>query len=265
LDRARDHSRHGAGRGGRTRPHLPAGGSRRFTERVRSDLRARRRYERSALQPRPRIDRDVLQKHSEGVIVTSACMAGEVARHLTAGRREQAKEAAAWYADVFRDRYYLEVQSHDSEGQHQLNRQVISLADEMGLPLVATNDAHFLRAEDHDAHDVLLCIGLGKDRSDENRMKYDRGLYFKTASEIAARFPDRPEVIENTLAIADSVNVQFRQQYHVPQFPLPEDVSDEPSLLRRMVYDKAPERLGELTPALRERLDYELGVITNPK
>src|SRR5690606_15685722 len=214
---------------------------------------------------RPRIDREVLQKYSEGVIVTSACMAGEVARHLMAGRREQAKEAAAWYAEVFRDRYYLEVQAHDSEGQHQLNREVLSLADELGLPVVATNDAHFLRAEDHDAHDVLLCIGLGKDRSDDNRMKYDRGLYFKSGQEIAARFPDRPEVIENTLAIADSVNVQFRQQYHVPQFPLPEDVSDEPSLLRRMVYDKAPERLGELTPALRERLDYELGVITNPK
>jgi len=214
---------------------------------------------------RPRIDREVLKRHSDGVIVTSACMAGEVARHLMAGRHEQATEAAAWYADVFRDRYYLEVQSHDSEGQHQLNRQVISLADEMGLPLVATNDAHFLRAEDHDAHDVLLCIGLGKDRSDENRMKYDRGLYFKTASEIAARFPDRPEVIENTLAIADSVNVQFKQQYHVPQFPLPADVTDEPTLLRKLVYAKAPERLGELTPALRERLDYELGVITNPK
>jgi DNA polymerase-3 subunit alpha len=214
---------------------------------------------------RPRIDREVLQKYSEGVIVTSACMAGEVARHLMAGRREQAKEAAAWYAEVFRDRYYLEVQAHDSEGQHQLNREVLSLADELGLPVVATNDAHFLRAEDHDAHDVLLCIGLGKDRSDENRMKYDRGLYFKSAQEIAARFPDRPEVVENTLAIADSVNVAFRKQYYVPQFPLPEGVPDEASLLRQMVYEKAPQRLGEVTPELRERLDYELGVITNPK
>ncbi len=214
---------------------------------------------------RPRIDREVLERHSEGVIVTSACMAGEVARHLTAGRREQAREAAAWYADVFRDRYYLEVQAHDSEGQLQLNSQVIALADEMGLPLVATNDAHFLRAQDHDAHDVLLCIGLGKDRSDDNRMKYDRGLYFKPASEIAARFPDRPDVVENTLRIADSVDVRLRKQYHVPQFPLPEDVADEPSLLRRLVYEKAPQRLGELTPELRQRLEYELGVITNPK
>ncbi|MGH7444254.1 MAG: DNA polymerase III subunit alpha, partial [Longimicrobiales bacterium] len=214
---------------------------------------------------RPRIDREVLERHSAGVIVTSACMAGEVARHLTAGRHEQAREAAAWYADVFRDRYYLEVQAHDSDGQHQLNQQIISLSDDLGLPLVATNDAHFLRAEDHDAHDVLLCIGLGKDRSDENRMKYDRGLYFKTAAEIAARFPDRPEVVENTLRIADSVDVQFRKQYHVPQFPLPSDVADEPTLLRRLVYEKAPDRLGELTTELRDRLDYELGVITNPK
>jgi DNA polymerase-3 subunit alpha len=214
---------------------------------------------------RPRIDREVLARHSNGLIVTSACMAGEVARHLMAGRDEAARTTAAWYADVFRDRYFLEVQAHDSEGQHQLNQKVIALADQVGVPLVATNDAHFLRAEDHDAHDVLLCIGLGKDRSDENRMKYDRGLYFKTAAEIAARFPDRPEVLENTLRIADSVDVRFRKQYYVPSFPLPADATDEPTLLRKLTYAKAEQRFGTLTDELRERLEYELGVISNPE
>src|SRR5690606_14559900 len=215
---------------------------------------------------RPRIDREVLQKYSEGVIVTSACMAGEVARHLMAGRREQAKEAAAWYAEVFRDRYYLEVQAHDSEGQHQLNREMLSLADELGLPVVATNDAHFLRAEDHDAHDVLLCIGLGKDRDDENRMRYDSGLYFKSAPEMAERFPGRPDVLENTLAIADSVNVEFKKQYHVPKFPLPEGIEDEASLLRKIAYEGAAKRFGDPLPeAIRERLEYELSVISNPR
>src|SRR5690606_37555586 len=145
---------------------------------------------------RPRIDREVLAQHSEGVIVTSACMAGEVARHLAADRWDEAREAASWYANLFDGRYYLEVQAHDSPGQHDLNARVFRLADELGLPVVATNDAHFLRADDHDAHDVLLCIGLGKDRTDENRMKYDAGLYFKSPAEIATRFPDRADVIE---------------------------------------------------------------------
>jgi DNA polymerase-3 subunit alpha len=142
---------------------------------------------------RPRIDRAVLEKYSEGLIVSSACMAGEVASHLLNDNWSAAREAAAWYADVFRDRYYLEVQAHDSPGQNKLNESIFKLSDELGLPVVATNDAHFLRSGDHDAHDVLLCIGLGKDRTDTNRMHYDRGLYFKSAPEIAERFPGRPD------------------------------------------------------------------------
>ncbi|NIP57061.1 MAG: PHP domain-containing protein, partial [Actinobacteria bacterium] len=156
---------------------------------------------------RPRVDREALAAHPEGIIVSSACMAGEVARHLLAGDDAAAREAAEWYANVFDGRYYLEVQAHDTPGQAELNRKVFDLADDLGLPVVATNDAHFLRPEDHEAHDVLLCIGLGKDRDDPNRMRYDGGLYFKSADEIAERFPDRPDVLENTLAIADQVSV----------------------------------------------------------
>ncbi|MGH7504808.1 MAG: DNA polymerase III subunit alpha, partial [Longimicrobiales bacterium] len=215
---------------------------------------------------RPRIDREVLAKHSAGLIVTSACMAGEVARHLAADRWDAAREAAAWYADLFDGRYYLEVQAHDTPGQPDLNERVFQLADELGLPVVATNDAHFLRAEDHEAHDILLCIGLGKDRSDENRMRYDRGLYFKSPAEIAERFPDRPDVLENTVAIADAVDVHFRKQYHVPSFPLPAGVTDEATLLRHMTFENARARFGDPLPdGWTERLDYELGVITNQK
>jgi DNA polymerase III subunit alpha len=215
---------------------------------------------------RPRIDREVLAQYSKGLIVTSACMAGEVARHLAADRWDAAKETAAWYAELFDGRYYLEVQAHDTPGQHELNGKVLRLAAEVGLPVVATNDAHFLQAHDHDAHDVLLCIGLGKDYGDENRMKYDAGLYFKTPAEIAARFPDRPDVVEHTLAIADSVNVEFTKQYHVPQFPLPASVTTEAELLRRLTYEKARARFGDPLPAgWEERLEYELGVISNEK
>jgi DNA polymerase III subunit alpha len=215
---------------------------------------------------RPRIDREVLARYGEGLIVTSACMAGEVARHLAADRWDAAREAASWYANLFDGRYYLEVQAHDTPGQHELNEKVFRLAGEVGLPVVATNDTHFLRAGDHDAHDVLLCIGLGKDRSDDNRMRYDAGLYFKSADEIRARFADRPDVIENTLAIADSVDVRTTHQYHVPQFPLPSDVSTEAQLLRRLAYDKARSRFGDPLPAgWAGRLDYELGVISNER
>ncbi|HSJ24182.1 MAG TPA: DNA polymerase III subunit alpha [Longimicrobiales bacterium] len=215
---------------------------------------------------RPRIDREVLAQYSKGIIVTSACMAGEVARNLEADRWDEAREAASWYANEFAGRYYLEVQAHDTPGQQQLNGKVFRLADELGLPVVATNDAHFLRAGDHDAHDVLLCIGLGKDYHDENRMKYDPGLYFKDPAEMAARFPDRPDVIENTLAIADKVNVEFARQYHVPQFPLPADVSTEAEFLRRMTYEKARARFGDPLPGgWEERIEYELGVISNEK
>ena len=215
---------------------------------------------------RPRVDREVLQKYSEGVIVSSACMAGEVASSLLNDNWEAAKEAASWYAEVFKDRYYLEVQAHDSPGQNTLNERVFKLADELGIPVVATNDAHFLRSHDHDAHDVLLCIGLGKDRSDSNRMHYDRGLYFKSAPEISERFPDRPEVLTNTVAIADSVQVESKKQYYVPSFPLPAGVPDERTLLRQLTYDRAYNRFGNPLPdGWQERLDYELSVLSNPK
>jgi len=212
---------------------------------------------------KPRIDRELLAQHSEGLIVSSACLAGEVASHLMDDRLEQAREAAAWYAELFKDRYYLEVQAHTSEGQAALNAKVLGLADDLGLPVVATNDAHFLKHEDHDAHDVLLCIGLGKDRNDRDRMKYDDGLYFKSADEIRPFFPGRDDVLTNTLAIADSVDVQFAKKYYVPSFPLPEGVETENDLLVQLATDGAKARYGDPLPAhVQERLDYELGVIT---
>jgi len=190
-------------------------------------------------------------------------LAGEIATHLQSGDYDGAKAAASWYGDVFEDRYYLEVQAHTSEGQRELNEQIFRLASELSLPVVATNDAHFLKREDHDAHDVLLCIGLGKDRSDQDRMRYDRGLYFKSAPEIRDFFPDRADVLENTLRIADGVHVELGKKYHVPAFPLPDGVSTENELLTTLATAGAKERYGDPLPAhVQERLDYELSVIT---
>src|SRR5690349_4940332 len=218
---------------------------------------------------KPRVDRELLAKYADGIVVSSACMAGEVATHLMEGRYDEAKAVASWYADVFKDRYYLEVQAHDSEGQSRLNAEVFRLASDLSLPVVATNDAHFLSADDHDAHDILLCIGLGKDRNDNDRMRYDRGLYFKNHEEIAAKFPDRPDVLTQTLGIADTAGIEFGKKYHVPSFPLPAGVATENELLVRLAERGARERYaggadsGAPLPAhVKERLDYELGVIT---
>jgi len=212
---------------------------------------------------KPRIDRELLARHSEGIIVSSACMAGEVAGHLLDDNWEAARNAAAWYAELFKGRYYLEVQAHDSEGQSRLNERIFKLADEMGLPVVATNDAHFLKEQDHASHDVLLCIGLGKEVSEPNRMHYDGGLYFKNGNEMRDRFRARPDVIENTLRIADEVDVQFSKKYHVPSFPLPEGVATENDLLITLTETGAKERYGDPLPDnVVERMRYELDVIT---
>src|SRR5919199_216165 len=208
---------------------------------------------------KPRVDREILAAHAEGIIVSSACLAGEVAQHLMAGEYEKAKEVAAWYAEVFKDRYYLEVQGHDSEGQDKLNREIFRLGADLGLPVVATNDAHFLRKDDHDAHDILLCIGLGKDREAPDRMSYDRELYFKSAPEMAARFTDHPEVIENSLRIADEVAVEFQKKYHVPACPLKFDLLFERFLNPERVsmpdvdVDFCFERRGEVIEYVREK------------
>jgi len=211
---------------------------------------------------RPRVDRELLRKYSGGLIVSSACLAGEIARRLMDGNEAAARETAAWYADVFKDRYYLEVQAHDSDGQTELNRKVFELAKEVGLPVICTNDAHFLEAGDHEAHDTLLCIGLRKDKSDLGRMRYNEGLYFKDPDEMRGAFLDRPDTVENTLNIADQVDVRFEKTYHVPAFPLPEDHSEEGEYLVYLATRGATERYGDPLPkAVQERLDYELGVI----
>jgi DNA polymerase-3 subunit alpha len=211
---------------------------------------------------KPRVDRELLAKYNEGIVVSSACMAGEVAQHLLNDNWDAAREAASWYANTFKD-YYLEVQSHDTENQAELNTRVFKLATELGIPVVATNDSHFLRAEDHDAHDILLCIGLGKDFASNDRMRYDAGLYFKHAGEITAAFPDRPDVLENTVRIGEDSTIGLSKKYQVPAFPLPAGIESENAYLVALTEAGARERYGDPLPdEVRQRVDYELDVIT---
>ncbi len=214
---------------------------------------------------RPRIDRKVLEEHAEGLICLSACLSGEVARYLRLDRWEDARATAEWYARTFGpERYWLEVQNHGIEGQAQVNEGVFRLADELGLGVVATNDAHYLRREDADAHDTLLCIGTGKDKDDPDRLRFEgEESYFKSPEEMASLFPDRPDVLENTVAIAERCEVTFEESYKLPAFPLPERFDDDARMLRHLAEEGGRERYGDPLPdQVRERLEYELSVIS---
>ncbi|MCK5412478.1 MAG: DNA polymerase III subunit alpha, partial [Gemmatimonadetes bacterium] len=215
---------------------------------------------------RPRIDHEVLEKHSEGLIVLSACLSGEVAKYLQLGRYEDARDTAAWYSSVFGEgRYWLEVQNHGIPGQADVNDGVFQLADELGIGVVVTNDAHYLRREDADAHDTLLCIGTGKDKADTNRLRFHgEESYFKSAEEMAALFPGRPEVLEHTLEVAERCEVTFERHYYLPNFPLPVPFDDDVAYLRHLVEEGTRERYGEPIPdEVRKRLEYELDVIAS--
>jgi DNA polymerase-3 subunit alpha len=212
---------------------------------------------------KPRIDRALLEEHSEGLVILSACMSGEVARNLQIGRVDRAREAAEWYARTFPGRYFLEVQDHGIPGQAEINEGIFQFAEELGLPVLATNDAHYLRREDADAHDTLLCIGTGAMKSDKDRLSFDgQESYFKSADEMAALFPDRPELLETTLQVAEMCDVQFEKSYHLPGFPLPAEFEDDETYLRHLATVGAKERYGDPLPdRAAERLNYELDVI----
>ena len=173
---------------------------------------------------KPRIDLDLLRAHHEGLICLSACLAGEIPRRLRAGNYDGAKEYALTLSEIFGpDRFYLELQDHGIREQAIVNKGILRLHEETGLPLVVTNDAHYLRKEDAAAHDVLLCIQTGKTVDDENRMRYEpQNFYLRSTEEMAALFPDYPEAVENTGKIADMCNVEFTfGKYHLPEFKLP--------------------------------------------
>ena len=158
---------------------------------------------------KPRIDLDHLARHSEGLIGLSACLNGEIARALEVDDWEQARALAGRYGEIFgRDRFYLEVQDHGLSEQRRLNEQLFRLAPETGLPLVLTNDLHYVRAAQRDAHDVLLCIGTQSNLDTPGRMRFGSGeFYVKSSERMAALFPDRPELLRNTRKVTEMVDL----------------------------------------------------------
>ncbi len=214
---------------------------------------------------RPRIDKELLRTHSDGLICLSACLKGEVPEKMLKGDWTGAKSTALEFAELFPDRYYLEIQNHGIPEESQNVTNMIKLSKELGLPLVATNDAHYAKKEHSDAHDVLICLGTGKDRNDPNRLKYATPeFYFKSQDEMFSMFKQYPEALENTRKIADSVDIELPMgTYHLPNFPIPEDskTQDPDEYLKKLSEKGVRERYGDLTPELTARLDHELSVI----
>jgi DNA polymerase-3 subunit alpha len=215
---------------------------------------------------KPRIDREHLARHSEGLIGLSACLSGEIPRALETDDWELARNLAGEYGDIFgKDRFYLELQDHGLAEQRRLNEQLLRLAPEAGLPLVVTNDLHYVRQDQSEAHDVLLCVGTGNNLDSPGRMKFDTDdFWLKSAAQMAALFPDQREAILNTKRIAEmagGIELPLGQT-RIPHFPVPDGETVE-SWLRRECEAGLERRYGGVTPALQARLDYELGVITS--
>ncbi len=171
---------------------------------------------------RPRVDRAVLRQHAEGLIALTACMSGEVPASVLKGNPQAAREALATYLDIFgAGNVYLELQDHRIEGQDRINRELVRIAGETGVKLVATNDCHYLHEDDHEAHDVLICIGTGRKVDDPDRMNYSHDHYFKSEQEMLERFDWIPEAVYNTVEVAERCQVKIdTSQHHVPDFPV---------------------------------------------
>ncbi len=212
---------------------------------------------------KPRIDKELLAEYSAGLIGMSACLNGEVNRLLRHERYDDARAAAAFYREVFAGDFYLELQDHGIPDEAAVNRRLIDLARETGLPLVATNDTHYLRPEHAAAHDALLCIQTGKTRDERDRMRFSTDqMYLKSPEEMYALFPGQEEALANTVRIAERCDVPLEfGKLLLPDFPLPPSFASLDDYLRHLCMEGLRRRYGDPTAELRERLDYELGVI----
>ncbi|MBQ9863645.1 MAG: DNA polymerase III subunit alpha, partial [Lachnospiraceae bacterium] len=212
---------------------------------------------------RPRVDFEVLEKYHEGLIACSACLAGEVPRYILKGMMDEAKKTAEKYRNCFGDgNYFLELQDHGIEEQRTVNSALLTISQELNIPLVATNDVHYTYAEDAEPHDLLLCLQTGKTVHDENRLRYEGGqFYVKSEQEMRALFPYALEALENTQKIADRCNVEIEfGKTKLPHFEVPTGY-DSWTYLNKLCTDGLKERYGEDAKKHEERLEYELSII----
>jgi len=210
---------------------------------------------------RPRVDRELLEQHHDGLIALTSCLVGEIPRLILEGRLQDAKQSAGWYRQVFGD-FYLEIQRQPISELEQVNQALIPMSDELGIPLVATNDIHYIRREDAQAHDLLLCIGTNSSIHDEKRMKMASDtLYLRSPEEMAELFRDIPQALENTERIAGMCDLTLEfGRLHLPEIELPPGkTADE--FLAGLCYENLPRYYPQPTEEIKQRLDYELEVI----
>ena len=214
---------------------------------------------------KPRVDKEYLAAHAEGLIALSSCGSGEVPRLLQDNRPQRARKAAQWYRDVFGpDSFFLELQDHDIPEMGAVNRALVEMSREMGIPLVATNDAHYVRRDQAHAHEVLLSIQTGKTMTDPSRLRMNNDSYYlKSAAEMAALFPDLPEALRNTLVIAERCNVNLDPTgFHLPQIEIPAGYTAE-TYLRHLTETGLRRLYGDAfnTEQIQHRMNRELGII----
>ncbi len=213
---------------------------------------------------KPRIDLEILEKYSEGLICLSACLAGSLSQAIIQGNMEKAEEIALWHKRVFKDDYYIEIQHNGLRQQIMINQKLIQLARKLDIPLVATNDAHYLKKEDSYFHEVLLCIQTGKRMSDEDRMRFEtQEFYIKSPEEMADYFSEFPDAIENTVKIAEKCNYDFEFGVtKLPNYDVPEEYATHLDYFKDLCYKGIKNRYGE-NPAeeVMSRLEYEISVI----
>ncbi len=215
---------------------------------------------------KPRIDWEVLEQHSEGLIVGSACIGGQIPAAILRGKPEEAREIAGRYKELFgRDRFYLELQYHGMKEQEIVNTELIKMSSELDIPLIATNDAHYVNREDAYAHEVLLCVQTGKTLADENRMKFSsQEFYLKTLDEMRVIFSDYPDALFNTCKIADMIDLEIDLGHPVlPDFEVPEGFNLDSYLLH--LVDKGAHKIygAVIPPEVKERIEYEFSIISS--
>ena len=212
---------------------------------------------------RPRVDKEILQTYHEGIIALSACLAGEVPRYITKGLYEEAKKRAKEYESIFgKGNFFLELQDHGISEQQRVNQELLRMSQETGIELVATNDIHYINAQDAIPHDILLCIQTGKKVSDENRMRYEGGQYYcKSEQQMQELFPYALQALENTHKIAQRCNVEIEFGVtKLPKFQVPEGYTSW-EYLRKLCYEGLTRRYPNQQEQLKERLEYELDTI----
>jgi len=214
---------------------------------------------------KPRVDREAVAQHNEGLIATTGCLAGEIPRLLIQGKDRLARERLGWWADVFgRDRFFVELQEHNIPELTRANRQMVQWADEFGLKLLATNDVHYINKEDAGFHDVLLCVQTGELVTQQDRMRMNNDSYYvKSYPEMLTLFSERPDSLLNTMAVAEMCEVDLDTKgYHLPRFDVPE-AYDTASYLRHLVDDGLRKRYGQpaISDEIQARKEHELTII----